>query len=847
LIVNQLDLGATSNPWVKPVAGQVRGEVMVEGAEEVPYPRGAVFREIDTELWVRTWQGVGGQAAGSFGAAKYFLKQIEQLAANPALNPAYIQWSATADPSGFNASDPHDGWWVIDDFRPDYESFIPSGYVKCHIKASFVAAGPPREQSISYLGGPLTSNFNGVGAKNLITLPRGSTALEAGFNRVGAEGNIPCILSPAASPEPVLLSAAPSDFFKGVVHVYDTINTGTNPVPTSAGTFINVNWVEVLGTDHAFAGDCVITNGLVLLLFQANTAHVATCYLWSTGLASAAWQQVATLDSQDNAGNAATLRSYSLKRVGPFETAVDLLGSTGGGNAMLPRIRLQAGRYDIRSDYRPRTQASTTNLSLLLTLVATPKIIYNSLNAADVVMSDGSPAPGTDYGYGAAFITNAADPFIVGWLYQNQSGGSQPFDAGNVAAVGLGDTTSLAINAQRAYGFFFVPYGVNGSYSPANLQQLATAATAVGTTSTVADGSSSSGTVVRVQGNQPASGVSTSESGTGQASGDSYTPSIRSRCSLANASARVSLAGATGAGTIVGATYRWAQLAALLLSTGASVRQFLLAEEIYLTTVASPFSGYAFGLPVHYYRLGEASGSTATDTMGNGNGTYVASPTLGATGIPQNTDKAATFNGTTQYVGSIPITGLNTGASVVFSVECWVNSSVTTGRSAISYGDANVANGSIWMGIDATGHPTLTCGSASATSGTAISTATWYHLVGTGDGSNMRLYVNGSLVAGPTAYTSAIPTTASTGTVGARYNNGHDAFFSGTIDEAAFYAYALTAAQVTAHYNAGFNATYLYLDELALLPALRPSVGNSGPQDVFQQWLYDRSQTLEVA
>jgi hypothetical protein len=51
------------------------------------------------------------------------------------------------------------------------------------------------------------------------------------------------------------------------------------------------------------------------------------------------------------------------------------------------------------------------------------------------------------------------------------------------------------------------------------------------------------------------------------------------------------------------------------------------------------------GNPYLYYRLGEPSGTTATDTSTNGrNGTYVNSPTLGATGFGAASDTAVSFS-----------------------------------------------------------------------------------------------------------------------------------------------------------------------------------------------------------
>ena len=50
--------------------------------------------------------------------------------------------------------------------------------------------------------------------------------------------------------------------------------------------------------------------------------------------------------------------------------------------------------------------------------------------------------------------------------------------------------------------------------------------------------------------------------------------------------------------------------------------------------------------PVGYWRLGEASGTSAADEIGAHNGTYVGSPTLGVTGIPGSAGNTAmTLNG----------------------------------------------------------------------------------------------------------------------------------------------------------------------------------------------------------
>ena len=75
--------------------------------------------------------------------------------------------------------------------------------------------------------------------------------------------------------------------------------------------------------------------------------------------------------------------------------------------------------------------------------------------------------------------------------------------------------------------------------------------------------------------------------------------------------------------------------------------------------------------PLVYYRLDEASGTTATDSSGSGhNGTYSATGvTYSVTGaIRGDADKAVTFNGTTGDV-TVPSPINPTGSA---TLECWV-------------------------------------------------------------------------------------------------------------------------------------------------------------------------------
>ncbi len=501
MIINALDLG-DSHPWRKPIVGQSIGELLIEGLETLVWPRGSLPKKQTVTFTAKNWQSIGGAAAFSLAATKYLLKQVEELASNRDQQPCYIQWDATAMPgAALNASDFHDGWYILDSFEPDYENYVVTGLVQCRMTVTEVAAAPPRRVGLAYSGGALASNFSGA-AQNLLSLPVGSTALESSFTRTGAEGSIPCVLAPVVSPEPLVLSTTIANIFKGGVHVYDTINTGSNPVPTSGGTFVNANWVEVFDTHHDFQGDCVISNGLLLLLFQAGVQKTCTLYLWNTALAVATWQLICGPTYQDNAVNGAFDEAYSLVRVGAEECALAVLNtSTGAASPQSARtiIRLQRGQFYAREDLMMLTQANTHYGSLLMSaLPANIKILYNGGSICDQILSESSPTTQTDYGYGCAFIASTAQPFIAGFLYQNQPA-TQPHTYFPPSAhFGLGDTTGPALNAQRSYAFFAIPYGVSGSYSTADLQLNGKDASLAGGWISAADAGASQANVAKL-------------------------------------------------------------------------------------------------------------------------------------------------------------------------------------------------------------------------------------------------------------------------------------------------------------------------------------------------------------
>lgn len=224
-------------------------------------------------------------------------------------------------------------------------------------------------------------------------------------------------------------------------------------------------------------------------------------------------------------------------------------------------------------------------------------------------------------------------------------------------------------------------------------------------------------------------------------------------------------------------------------------------------------SGYAQTVlsdsPLAYYRLGEPSGygiTTAYDWGGNAyNGTITGGVTLGETGALYNdSNTAMLFDGSTGYI-SLP-TATNGNGLGALSVEGWFNLSTAslgsfTGLIESGAEASNTGFLLFWSGtstlIFSVGNGTTHARASLATTATAN---TWLHVVGTYDGANVRLYVNGALVAGPTSLTGSISASAAPVIAG---STGHTTLFPGTIDEVAIYASALSATRISAHYLSG--------------------------------------------
>jgi trimeric autotransporter adhesin len=219
--------------------------------------------------------------------------------------------------------------------------------------------------------------------------------------------------------------------------------------------------------------------------------------------------------------------------------------------------------------------------------------------------------------------------------------------------------------------------------------------------------------------------------------------------------------------------------------------------------------------PSNYWRLGEASGTTGTDSAGTNNLVEGNGVGHGATGaIVGDTNKASTFSGTS--TGTAGTTSSLAGPNT-FSLEAWFNTTTTRGGKIIGFGSSRSGNSSNYdrhVYMDNAGH--IYFGVYPGAAKTVHSSGTyrngqWHHIVATLSSAGMVLYVDGVNVGSDPTVTFG---QAYTGywrvggdTIGSWPAAPTSANFAGTIDEAAVYPTALTQAQVTGHFTAASGVT----------------------------------------
>lgn len=234
--------------------------------------------------------------------------------------------------------------------------------------------------------------------------------------------------------------------------------------------------------------------------------------------------------------------------------------------------------------------------------------------------------------------------------------------------------------------------------------------------------------------------------------------------------------------------------------------------------------------PLGYWRMGDASGTTMTDSSPNGrHGSYINSPTLGTAGLlVGDSDTAITVNnvGTSSPYGLVADDNSLDNLSA-FTVEAFVKPSSTSGTPMIAARDDTTTAGRSFQFYISGGKLAFTKianGVATATGATTLAAGTTYHVAATYDGATLRVYVNGTQD-GTAATSGTLGASTTDLRIGARRNTSPITtdFFSGVIDEVAVYNTSLSPTRIAAHYTAGTTvATTGTLS--GVLPALSASL-----------------------
>ena len=204
-----------------------------------------------------------------------------------------------------------------------------------------------------------------------------------------------------------------------------------------------------------------------------------------------------------------------------------------------------------------------------------------------------------------------------------------------------------------------------------------------------------------------------------------------------------------------------------------------------IDTSDSTLYGPDEGLFAHW-KFDDESGGTAIDSAGINNGTLNGDPTWAAGRI----DGALSFDGVGDYVAVSPIVPL---IGNTLTVQAWIRTSEFAGiwNPVMTQN----AGGSGYYFYVSSGRPAfyVVVGAAfvEAVSIDTISAGQWYHVAGTNDGSNLKLYINGQLKDSST----------STGFLGVN-SNAHIGFepvsplyYNGLIDDVRIYNRALSESE----------------------------------------------------
>lgn len=229
---------------------------------------------------------------------------------------------------------------------------------------------------------------------------------------------------------------------------------------------------------------------------------------------------------------------------------------------------------------------------------------------------------------------------------------------------------------------------------------------------------------------------------------------------------------------------------------------------------------------VSYWRFDEGEGTTAYDSVGANDGTLINEPvwTIGQVG------GALSFDGDKDYVDCGNDSSLDVTDAI--TVAAWVKRPNFETHGTIAgktNGNSVTAGYGLFSYIGGLEYNFYSGGWRRTTPRVTITPNEWHYVVGTFDGNNAYLYVDGEQKAS-LAYTGAI--TAATGYSFhiAFWRPGLTSYLNGIIDEVAIYNRALTPEEIQQHYWNGLQGQDYLAIEVAvdIKPGSYPNAINLG-------------------
>ena len=177
---------------------------------------------------------------------------------------------------------------------------------------------------------------------------------------------------------------------------------------------------------------------------------------------------------------------------------------------------------------------------------------------------------------------------------------------------------------------------------------------------------------------------------------------------------------------------------------------------------------------------------------------------VGITAAPYSSTRSFSFDGVDSYFDA------GYGISQSFSelsISTWINAASTASgaydtiirRGTWSAGAFELRNNASYAGLKFAIYP----GTANVTTtGVTLNDGNWHHILVTYDGTNVKIYVDGSLNNSSTNGTGATGTSTQITTIGAS-EQGTSRYYEGKIDEVSIWDSALSSSAITEIYNSG--------------------------------------------